>query len=158
MEMVDLVVFEPRWLDALVRMWRASFEAGVGVIDPHPLADQLRYFVDDVLPQNSVRLALHGDELVGFIASSPVAIAQLYVRVGHQRVGIGTQMLEWAKHHSVGSLWVYTFARNEGARAFYARQGFVEIAYGFEPFWELDDVRLQWKRRAQLPASPASDP
>jgi GNAT superfamily N-acetyltransferase len=154
MEMVDLVVFEPRWLDALVRMWRASFEASVGVIDPHPLADQLRYFVDDVLPQNSVRLALHGDELVGFIACSPVSIAQLYVRVGHQRVGIGTQMLEWAKRHSVGSLWVYTFARNKGARAFYARQGFVEIAYGFEPFWELDDVRLQWKRRAQLPASP----
>jgi hypothetical protein len=38
------------------------------------------------------------------------------------------------------------------------REGFVEIAYGFEPFWELDDVRLQWKRRAQLPASPVSDP
>jgi GNAT superfamily N-acetyltransferase len=158
MEMVDLVVFEPRWLDALVRMWRASFEASVGVIDPHPLADQLRYFVEDVLPQNSVRLALHGDELVGFIACSPVSIAQLYVRVGHQRVGIGTQMLEWAKRRSVGSLWVYTFARNKGARAFYARQGFVEIAYGFEPFWELDDVRLQWKRRAQRPASPVSDP
>lgn len=143
---VDLVAFEPRWLDVLVPMWRESFEAGVGVIDSHPLADQRRYFLDDVLPQNSVRLALHGDELVGFIACSRVSVAQLYVRVGHQRAGIGTLMLEWAKRQSAGSLWLYTFARNEGARAFYSRQGFVEVTQGFEPFWELDDVKLQWKR------------
>ena len=58
---VDLVAFESLWLDVLVPMWRESFEAGVGVIDSHPLADQRRYFLDDVLPQNSVRLALHGD-------------------------------------------------------------------------------------------------
>ena len=141
---VDLVPFEPRWLDALVPMWRTSFEAGVGVIDPHPLSDQRQYFVDVVLPHNSVRLALDGDDLVGFIACSSESVAQLYVRVDRQRVGIGTQMVRWAKRQSSGSLWLYTFARNSGARAFYARNGFVEIARGFEASWQLDDVKLQW--------------
>ena len=143
---VDLVAFEPRWLDALVPMWRASFEAGVGVIDPHPLSDQRRYFVAVVLPQNSVWLALDGDHLLGFVACSPESIAQLYVRVGHQRVGIGTQMVEWAKRQSSGSLWLYTFARNAVARAFYAKHGFVEIERGFEATWKLDDVKLLWTR------------
>lgn len=152
---IDLVAFELRWLDALVPMWRASFEAGVGVIDPHPLADQRRYFVDDVLPHNSVRLAFHGDDLVGFVACSHVSVAQLYVRVGHQRLGVGTQLLDWAKRQSSGSLWLYTFARNAVARAFYSRQGFVEIANGFEPFWQLDDVRLEWQDSGAFPADNA---
>ena len=45
---------------------------------------------------------------------------------------------------SSGSLWLYTFARNYGARAFYERNGFVAIAFGFEPKWQLRDVKYQW--------------
>lgn len=141
---VDLIGFEPPWIDELIPMWRESFEAGVGIVDPHPLAGQRQYFLDQVLPHHAVRLALLDGRLVGFVAASAESVAQLYVRVGCQRRGIGTQMLAWAKNQSAGSLWLYTFARNHGARAFYARQGFVEVAYGFEPTWRLDDVRLQW--------------
>ena len=126
-------------------MWRASFERGVGIVDPHPLGEQRAYFLSEVLPRHDVRLALRDGELVGFVAASRDSVAQLYVRVGCQREGIGTLMLDWAKAQSVGSLWLMTFARNRGARAFYARHGFVETAHGFEPFWQLDDVRLAWR-------------
>src|SRR2546426_10065300 len=89
-------------------MWRASFEARVGVIDPHPLSEQRQYFLSEVLPRNDVRLALLASDLVGFIAASAESVAQLYVRVGFQRRGIGAQLLAWAKDRSSGSLWLYT--------------------------------------------------
>jgi GNAT superfamily N-acetyltransferase len=125
-------------------MWRAGFEAGVGVIDPHPLAAQRHYFLDEVLPNNDVRLAMLKSELVGFVAASSESVAQLYVRVGFHRRGIGTLMLDWAKAQSSGSLWLYTFQRNLGACAFYECNGFIAIAWGFEPTWQLEDVKYQW--------------
>ena len=141
---VNLVSFDQPLTDELIPMWRESFEAGVGIVDPHSLAGQRQYFLDSVLPHHAVRLALLDGRLVGFVAASAESVAQLYVRLGWQRRGIGARMLGWAKQQSAGSLWLYTFARNHGARAFYARQGFVEVEYGFEPTWQLDDVRLQW--------------
>jgi GNAT superfamily N-acetyltransferase len=125
-------------------MWRASFEAGVGIIDPHPLSEQRQYFLTEVLPRNDVRLALLANELVGFVAASAESVAQLYVRVGFQRRGIGSQLLTWAKEHSSGALWLFTFARNRGARAFYERNGFVAIAHGLEPIWQLEDIKYSW--------------
>ena len=139
-----LVAFDPQRVDDLVAMWRASFERAVGIVDPHPLAEQRDYLLREVLPRNDVRLALLEDELVGFVAASVESIAQLYVRIGFQRRGIGTQMVDWAKQRSAGSLWLYTFARNLGARAFYEQQGFVIIAHGFEPTWKLADVKYRW--------------
>jgi GNAT superfamily N-acetyltransferase len=139
-----LIDFEPSRLDDLVAMWRESFEAGVGIVDPHPLEEQREYFLTHVCPENTVRLAVLNGTLVGFVAASQDAIAQLYVRVGFQRRGIGTELLAWAKRQSSGSLWLFTFARNEGARRFYERRGFVEISRGFEHTWQLEDVKYQW--------------
>ena len=146
MRSATIVDFDARRIDELLPMWRASFEAGVGIVDQHPLSQQRDYFLTEVLPHNDVRFAIVGNQLVGFVAATAESIAQLYVRVGWQRRGIGTQLLAWAKAHSTGSLWLYTFARNLRARAFYERNGFVAIAYGFEPMWQLEDVKYQWVR------------
>ena len=148
-ERVAIAEFDGAWLDELLPMWRASFEAGVGVRDPHPLSEQREYFLSKVLARNAVRLAVIDSVLVGFIAASPESIAQLYVRVGFQRAGIGSKLLQWAKAQSSGSLWLFTFERNAGARAFYERNGFVPIARGFEPTWQLSDVKYQWTAPVQ---------
>lgn len=140
----SLARFDPARIDELILMWRASFEAGVGIVDPHPIAEQREYFLAEVLPRNEVRLAVLDDELVGFVAASTESIAQLYVAAGFQRRGIGAGLLAWAKAQSGGSLWLYTFARNAGARAFYERHGFVAVARGFEPTWRLDDIKYRW--------------
>jgi len=141
---IKIVEFNARRTDELVRLWRERFEFGVGVVDPHPIEDQREHFATRVVPINAVRMALLNDELVGFIAATKESITHLYVRVGHHHFGIGTQLLAWAKAQSGGKLWLFAFARNSVACAFYEKHGFKIIARGFEPTWQLDDVKYEW--------------
>ena len=143
--------FERAMADDLVAMWREAFEQGVGVVDPNPLDGQRTYLLEQVLPAHALTVALadtpdEGRRLVGFVAASASSIAQLHVRVGWHRRGIGSALLAHAKETSDGSLWLYTFARNANARRFYERRGFTAVAFGFEPTWQLEDVRYEWHR------------
>jgi ribosomal protein S18 acetylase RimI-like enzyme len=138
--------FRPADTDALVRMWRASFEYGVGIVDPHPLEEQIEYLRTRVVPLHRVRVAKEGDSIVGFLASNRESIAQLHVRVQDIGRGIGTLLLRLAQAESSGGLWLFTFARNVRACRFYEHHGFVAVARGFEPMWKLDDVKYQWIR------------
>jgi ribosomal protein S18 acetylase RimI-like enzyme len=146
--MIGIVAYEPKMLVPLVDMWRASFEFGVGIVDPHPIEGQREHFVRRVLPECEVSVAMRDGELVGFVASNRESVSQLYVRVGCHRQGVGSQLLELAKTRSGGSLWLYTFARNAVARRFYERHGFVDAGHGFENMWQLEDVRYEWRRDA----------
>lgn len=136
--------YASEYLGALVPMWRRSFEYGVGVTDPNPLDEQRAYFLEQVLPHNEVRVALLGAELVGFIAASSSEIAQLYVNPDYHGRGIGSGLLRWAQQNSTGRLTLFTFARNQRARAFYERKGFRMIARGFEEQWQLEDLQYEW--------------
>ena len=114
-----LTEYRPHLLEALVPLWRQSFELGVGITDPHPLADQRDYFLTQVLPSCDVHVALLDEVLVGFAAANRQCVSQLYVHVGYHGRGIGGALLDWAKRQSSGSLWLYTFERNTMARRFY---------------------------------------
>ena len=144
MNAINIVEFDAARTDELVRMWRESFEFGVGVVNPHPFEDQREGFVSNVLSNNAVRMALLDDKLVGFIAATRESITHLYVRIGHHHHGIGTQLLAWAKAQSDGKLWLYAFARNVIARTFYEKHGFGIVARGFESTWQLDDIKYEW--------------
>ena len=143
-EKLAIVDFDAARTDEVVRLWRESFQFGVGVTDPHPIEDQREHFTASVVPNNEVRMALLNERLVGFIAATKESITHLYVRVGHHRGGIGTQLLGWAKAQSSGKLWLHAFARNAVAREFYENHGFKIIERGFETTWQLDDVKYQW--------------
>jgi GNAT superfamily N-acetyltransferase len=141
---IHLEHFRPEHAHELVRMWRESFEHGVGIKDPHPIEEQERYLAEVVAKTNAIRVAFLEGMMVGFVAASPDSIAQCYVRKGFHRRGIGSRLVEWAKQQSRGSLWLYTFERNAIARAFYERHGFRIVARGHEPSWDLDDLRYEW--------------
>ena len=141
---IGIVDFDAARTGEIVRLWRESFEFGVSVVDPHPIAEQREFFVNTVVPNNSIRMALLDTKLVGFIAATKESITHLYVRVGQHRRGIGTQLLDLAKTQSNGKLWLYAFARNAIACAFYEKHGFRILARGFEPNWQLADIRYEW--------------
>jgi ribosomal protein S18 acetylase RimI-like enzyme len=146
MSTLAITDFEPDQVDELVLLWRESFEYGVGIVDPHSLAEQAEFFGSKVLPSYRVRVAHIRGRMVGFLASDAESVNQLYVRVANIGRGIGTELINLAKKESSGSLWLYTFARNSRACGFYERHGFVAVARGFEPNWQLEDVRYQWVR------------
>jgi len=54
-------------------------------------------------------------------------IEMLAIMPQMQGKGLGTQVVEWVASGSVGNLWATVAAFNQRARAFYARQGFVEV-------------------------------
>ena len=156
---LHIAPYAPQHLDELLRMWRASFEHGVGITDPHPLAEQAVFFEQKVLLEHAVQVAWRDGAIVGFVASNADSVSQLYVRVDCIGQGIGPRLLQLAKNASAGSLWLYTLARNARARRFYARHGFVDVKHGFEPFWQLEDVRFEWTRadvEAPAQAGPPS--
>ena len=123
-----------------------SFEAGVGIVDPHPLTEQREYLMSTVVPNNELRVATIDERIVGFIAATTDSIAQLYVDVQSQRQGIGTMMLDWAKSRSAGSLWLHTFECNRNAQTFYEQRGFTIVERGFEEMWQLADIKYHWSR------------
>ena len=146
--MRDLVVvdYSPEHGPELVKMWRESFERAVGVVDPHPLSEQLRYLEEKVVPENSVLVVLGKaiSAVIGFMASTPDNILQLYIHVSHQNKGIGSMLVSIAKQRSRGRLRLFTFEANKNAQRFYERHGFKVVARGFEKEWQLEDIEYEW--------------
>ena len=144
MSLVTFSEFTPSAAEALVLMWRASFEHGVGVTDPHPIEEQVDFLLSKVVPDNRVRMAWRESKLVGFMASNHEPISQLHVHIDYLGQGIGSRLVRLAQAESSGSLWLFTFARNKRACQFYESHGFTVAARGFEPFWQLEDVKYTW--------------
>ncbi|MEO5687373.1 MAG: GNAT family N-acetyltransferase [Burkholderiaceae bacterium] len=142
----QITPYRPQFRDRLVDMWRASFAHGVGRPVPNSVADHLQFVDQHMLTETNVHLALRDGTLVGFGAFTPESVMQLYVDVDHLGQGIGTQLLEFAKAHSSGRLWLYAFATNTRAQRFYERHGFDVVERGFEPVMQLGDLRYEWKR------------
>ena len=143
---VVIVDYSPEHGPELVRMWRESFERAVGVIDPHPLPEQLRYLEEKVVPESRVLVVLGVTTLavVGFMAATPESISQLYVHVNYQGKGAGSMLVGIAKQHSGGRLRLFTFEANKSAQRFYERHGFKVVARGFEKEWQLADIEYEW--------------
>jgi ribosomal protein S18 acetylase RimI-like enzyme len=142
-------------------MWRAAFEYGVGIKDPHPIEEQIAYLHERVLPENFVQLAWLDNRLAGFIAFNAESVAQLHVRIDLHRQGIGTYLLDLAKSEAKsGTLWLFTFQRNLVARSFYEHHGFKPVLFGFEPVWQLADVKYVWSERGNegQPVGPPGQP
>lgn len=138
--------YEPENARPLVALWRRSLEHGVGIVDPNPIEGQLQYFLDEVVPQNRVRVAWDGSTLTGFLASTPESVSHLYVRVENIGQGVGTRLLNVAKAESIGSLWLYTFAQNANARRFYQHHGFREIERESENMFGIEAIKCRWIR------------
>jgi GNAT superfamily N-acetyltransferase len=111
----------------------------------HTPEDDLDYFASVVFPEGDVWVADAG-EVVGYCAAPPGWVRHLYVHPSYQRNGIGLALLN-AAMDSNEELQLWTFARNETARSFYAKHGFREIGGTDGDNEEKEpDVLMRWMR------------
>lgn len=84
---------------------------------------------------------------VAFLARRDTEIHALYVAPGARGQGLGKRLLDEAKARS-DRLTLWTAQANDGARRFYAREGFhaVRLGRGEGNDAELPDMRLAWQR------------
>ncbi len=112
----------------------------------HSREDVLAFYQDFVFKRRQVWVL--GDPVQGFIALDPAndMVTALYVATPGR--GNGRALLNHAKTgRDRLSLW--TFIANDGARRFYAREGFHEVRRTEGDNEEgLPDVLLQWERDA----------
>ena len=110
-------------LTALFRRSRAHAMPWLAV--PHDEPSTRWWIEHSLLVEQAVRVAHHGDQLLGFTASANGWLEHLYVDTDHQGQGIGRMLLKDAQFSSLGSLSLHVFTRNSHARRFYEAAGFI---------------------------------
>ena len=115
----------------------------------HSASEDLVFFRDVVFEKNQIFIAKNADsgETTGFIAFNTEWIDHLYLLPESQSKGIGARLLHLAQQ-STGHLRLWTFQRNDVARSFYKKHGFIEIKEtdGTENEEKQPDVLMEWRR------------
>lgn len=113
----------------------------------HSPDEVLEFFRDQVLPSQTVIVADKLGQVAGFVAYADGWLNHLYVAPNAWRDGIGSQLLRRAQVVS-NALQLWTFQRNNAARAFYARFQFEEVEFtdGRRNEEKTPDVRMIWRR------------
>ena len=91
--------------------------------------------------------------VVALLVLRPGWVDQLYVDPARTGQGLGSALLDLAKSRAGGALDLWTFERNVGARRFYERHGFAEVATTAGDNEEgAPDVRYRWTPTSVTPA------
>lgn len=142
---IQIIAYDEKYALDTVKMWRASMEKALGVVDHHGWEEQLNY-LETIVAEHSVYLGIEEDtdKVVGMMAVGGSELDQLYIHVDYQGMGIGSQLLNLAKELSPGKLQLYTFEVNKMAQLFYEKHGFTIIARGIESQSGMADIRYEW--------------
>ena len=113
----------------------------------HSFEETVHFFGDFVIPHQVVLVAENEDGVVGFIAVEGSFVEHLYVAPAHQGIGIGDALLSRAMEMRPEGLMLWTFERNENARRFYEKRGFVAVEFtdGSHNEERTPDVRYAWR-------------
>ena len=137
-----------RDFDALVRRWHETNLVSYPYVEEHQrhtLEGAREFFRTKLLLSSVVWVAEQSGRLLGLLALEAPWIRQFAVFPEHQRQGVGTALLRQARAYSPAELRLFTFQRNDKARAFYEKHGFTVVALGISPAPELEpDVEYRW--------------
>jgi GNAT superfamily N-acetyltransferase len=125
-----------RWIDATDWVPRVD---SPGVVEAH-----LR---EEVLARQTCWVAVHGGPICGFLAldAEDCLVTSLYLSPAVRGGGVGKALLDQAKAECPQGLGLWTFVANTGARRFYEREGFREVARTDGDNDEgLPDILLRW--------------
>ena len=133
---------------AIARLHRASREAAMPWLPViHSPDEELEFFRNQVLPDQTVIVADNMDQVAGFAAYTHGWLNHLYVAPDAWRGGIGSELLRQVQAAS-SSLQLWTFQGNTTARRFYARFRFEEVEFtnGRRNEEKMPDVRMVWRQ------------
>jgi putative acetyltransferase len=139
--------------DALAAVFKAArYTAMPWLPVLHSEAEDRRFFAA-VIADSEVLVVRREGRPIAFLAFEDDLVGHLYVRPDAQRAGVGSALVEVAKERRPEGLRLWTFQRNQNARAFYARHGFDEVEFtdGSGNEEKEPDVLLAW-----APNRPAS--
>ncbi|WP_170782899.1 GNAT family N-acetyltransferase [Ruegeria lacuscaerulensis] len=104
-------------------------------------------FCGRMIDQDWVTVAESDDGVVGFLALNGVEVHSLYLSAPARGQGIGQRLLDHAKAER-SHLSLFAFQANGGARRFYERNGFAEVARsdGSDNDENLPDIKYVWYR------------
>jgi len=112
----------------------------------HKREDEQR-FAAEMVARGWVTVARRARAVVGFLARDGEEVVALYVDGPARGQGVGAALMARAQKKA-RRLTLWTFQFNIAARAFYARQGFVEVARtgGARNDEKLPDIKYLWER------------
>lgn len=131
---------------AVARMVLASRRAYLPYLPQVHPDDDVERWITGLLGRATAWIAEREDFPIGIAVVDAGFLDQLYLSPGETGQGLGLALLNRAKEASRGGLKLYVFQRNEGARRFYEREGFVVISAsdGSENEEREPDLLLQW--------------
>ena len=132
-------------------VYLASFAATYEFPRAHADADTRRWIAEVLLASREVWVAVAPEgSLAAMMALTDEMVDQLYVAPGWTARGIGSRLIGLAKSRRPNGLDLHTFQVNRGARRFYERHGFVEVASsnGSQNEERQPDVRYAWRPAA----------
>lgn len=148
----SIIEFAPHYTDSVVRLWRESMQAAIGIPPIHSF-DSQAYFLREILPYtNRVYIAIdqNSGQPIGFMATDGDWLNQLYVSINHQGKGVGSALLKIAKQSANGALLLRTFEVNTKAQVFYEKSGFVAIGGDSDNEEGLPDIIYRWQTRLSV--------
>jgi GNAT superfamily N-acetyltransferase len=133
-------------------VYLASFAATYEFPRAHSDADTRRWIANVLLTSREVWVAkaTADGSIVAMMALTDEMVDQLYVAPGWTAQGVGSRLIGLAKSRRPNGLDLYTFQVNRGARRFYERHGFVQVASsgGSQNEERQPDVRYAWRPAA----------
>lgn len=135
-------------MDAAAQVHRIAFDHAMPwLVGLHTPDEDRRFYRERVFATCRIWGRFDDDVLSGIIAFSEGWVEQLYVLPIARGRGVGTELLDVAKH-ACERLELWTFQRNASARRFYGARGFtlVEQSDGTRNEEKEPDVRYLWTR------------
>jgi ribosomal protein S18 acetylase RimI-like enzyme len=112
--------------------------------------DTRRWIATVLLRDFRARVAVVGNAVAGFAVVADGWLDHLYVAPACQGVGVGSLLLDDAKRSAGAALRRHVFQRNQRARDFYCRRGFIEPGFsdGAGNMEREPDLVMRWTAAA----------
>jgi GNAT superfamily N-acetyltransferase len=113
----------------------------------HSHADVVQYYKSTVASERNAFVVNSGHTIFGMMVLAPdQLVSALYVDRDYRRQGVGKMLLARAKQEFGDKVHLWTFQANEGAKRFFAREGFLEINRTDGDNEEgLPDILMEWQ-------------